>query len=182
MTGENTGPGVVLWITGLSGAGKSVIARRTFEILKSRAPNVVLVDGDEFRAVLGDDLRHHPEDRLRNAYRIARFCRFLSGQGIHVVCATMSLFHECRAWNRAHLPAYCEVYVRVPLDVVVARDPKGLYGRALAGQIGDVVGVNLPFEEPSDPDLIVDNREPTEDFTGIARRILAHSSLSPAID
>ncbi len=170
--GRRDEDGVVIWITGLSGAGKSVIARRTYEILKSRLPNVVLIDGDHFRSLMADDLGHSPADRLENAYRIARFSNLLSRQGIHVVCATMSLFHECQSWNRQNIGRYFEVYIRVPLEVLIRRDPKGIYARALGGKERGVVGVDLPFEEPQNPDLIIENSAQESDFTPFARLIL----------
>jgi adenylylsulfate kinase len=170
--------GRVFWITGLSGAGKSTLACCLFQQLRKRVTNVVLIDGDAFRAVMGEDLGHHPEDRLRNAYRIARLCRLLSCQGLHVVCATMSLFHECRAWNRENLPGYFEVYLRVRRETLLARDPKGLYASALQGHLDNVVGVSLPFEEPQTPDLILDNDTPRTDFIAWAERILMQSGLA----
>jgi adenylylsulfate kinase len=165
--------GEVVWITGLSGAGKSTIARRVCELWRAHAPNVMLLDGDEFRAMMGDDLGHTPQDRLQNACRLARLCKLLSAQGIHVVCATMSLFHQCHDWNRHNLPRYTEIYVRTSLETRVRRDPKGLYRRALAAEIGDMAGLDLPFEEPQAPDMILDNQEDLADVTPIAVHILA---------
>ena len=81
----------------------------------------------------------------------------LSEQGIDVVCATISLFRECQEWNRTHIARYCEIYLRVPMEVLVQRDQKQLYSRALRGEITDVMGVDLPVEEPSRPDIVIDN-------------------------
>lgn len=172
--------GKVIWITGLSGAGKSVIGRRVCALMKEAGLCTVFVDGDLFREVMGQDLGHDLADRRVNALRISRFCRFLSAQGVHVVCATMSLFAECRAWNRLHIPGYYEVYVRVPLETLVARDPHGLYRRALTGQITHIVGIDLPFEEPEQPDLILDNERERTDFTDFAGHILEGARL-PAL-
>ena len=170
-------PGVVVWITGLSGAGKSVIAQRVFELVKPRNMNTVLLDGDHLRAMMGDDLQYSRDDRLVNAYRIARLCRLLSEQGIHVICSTMSLFRECHDWNRQNIRRYFEVYLRVPFDVLVQRDPKGLYARARRGEISGVVGVDLPFEEPLCSDLQIDNAEPRTEFGDIAETILRSAGL-----
>ncbi|MEI7895381.1 MAG: adenylyl-sulfate kinase, partial [Myxococcales bacterium] len=122
--------GLVLWITGLSGAGKSTLAALVVDQLRATCPNVVLLDGDAFRALMGDGLGHTPDARLENAFRLARFARHLSRQGLIVVCATMSLFPEVWRWNRSNLPRYFEVYLRVPFGVLEKRDPKGLYGLA----------------------------------------------------
>jgi adenylylsulfate kinase len=101
-------------------------------------------------------------------------CRMLSRQGMDVVCATISMFHQVRAWNRTHIHNYCEIYLRVPMEVLVARDQKGLYGQALAGAIDNVIGVNAPFEEPEASDIIVDNdgtRSPEDIVTELLTQI-----------
>lgn len=163
--------GVVVWITGLSGAGKSTIARKCAELLRAEGKLPVVLDGDEFRAAVGDDLGHDHDGRLKNAYRLARFARYLARQGHTVLCATMSLFHEVQAWNRANAPRYVEVYVRVSLDRLVARDPKGLYARARRGEVSGVVAVDLPFAEPLQPDLVLENDEELDDVRALARRV-----------
>ncbi|MBI5240193.1 MAG: adenylyl-sulfate kinase [Elusimicrobia bacterium] len=153
-----TRPGRVVWITGLSGAGKSTVAALVHARLKRARPGTVLLDGDAVRQVCGNDLGYDRPHRLENAHRISRLCRLLSSQGIDVVCATMSLFKECHAWNRRNLPRYLEVYLRVPLAELKRRDPKGLYRRA--ADPGPVVGVHMGFDEPAAPDLVVDNAPP----------------------
>lgn len=170
-------PGAVLWITGLSGAGKTTIAHRAAELLRRTHTNVVFLDGDTFRGLVGDNLGHNADDRLANALRIARFCGYLGAQGIHVLVATMSLFPEVHAWNRANIGRYHEIYLRVPLDVVRARDPKGIYARADRGEARGVVGVDLPFVEPAQPDLVFDNAANVDDVTAIAERLLASAGL-----
>jgi adenylylsulfate kinase len=149
--------GAVYWITGLSGAGKTTIGRLVFDELRRRTPAAVFLDGDILREVFGNDLGHSRADRLQSAMRNARLCRMLAEQGIDVVCATISLFRECQEWNRAHIARYFEVYLRVPMEVLVRRDQKQLYSRALRGEITDVIGVDLPVEEPQRPDLVIDN-------------------------
>ena len=81
----------------------------------------------------------------------------LSDQGFDVVCATISLFRECQEWNRVHIPDYHEIYLRVPMQVLVERDQKQLYSRALRGEVKDVMGIDLPVEEPVRPEFIIDN-------------------------
>lgn len=164
--------GIVVWITGLSGAGKSTIAKKCAELLRSEGKLPVVLDGDEFRAAVGDDLGHDHEGRLLNAYRLARFAGYMARQGHTVLCATMSLFHEVQAFNRKSAPKYLEVYVRVPLDTLVARDPKGLYARARRGEVSGVVAVDLPFLEPLAPDLVLENDKHLDDVGSLARQIL----------
>ena len=129
------------------------------------------------REVLGGDLGHGRDDRLRNAYRISRLAALLSAQGITVVCATMSLFKECHDWNRANLPAYLEVYLRVPLHELKRRDPKGLYRRAAAGQASGVVGMDLKYDEPASPHLLIDNMPPATPIAAVGRILRAAGPL-----
>lgn len=157
MVTSNEDAGTVYWITGLAGAGKTTIGRLFTHWLKEFHPNLVFLDGDAVREVIGNNVGHGREDRLKLSMCYSRLCRLLSEQGIDVVCATVSLFHEVRNWNRRHLRKYKEIYVRAPLDVLIKRDQKALYSRALSGANNDVVGMDLPFEEPRNPDVVLDN-------------------------
>ena len=165
-------PGRVVWIIGLSGAGKTAIGTALWHRMRAWDPATVLLDGDAVREVMGNDLGHSLEDRLRNAWRLARLGAFLSRQGISVVCPNISLFPELRVWNRENLPSYFEVYVRVPMEVLKARDSKGLYRRALAGELRDVVGVDLPYPEPEHSDLVLDNSVSLPSLSPLVDRIL----------
>ena len=139
--------GTVFWFTGL--AGRSSFCQRRV--------NSVFLDGDQLREVFGNDLGHTPQDRLASATRNARLCKMLSDQGIDVVCATISMLHACRAWNRAHIASYWEIYVRAPMAVLEKRDPHGLYSRARRGEIANVVGIDIAAEEPERPDLVLES-------------------------
>ena len=147
----------VLWITGLAGAGKTATASRVVAALRRDGQAVVHLDGDAFRSIMGNDLGHDPKDRLANAERIARTCAFLQSQGVLVVCSTMSLYPDIWGWNRTNLSPYLQVYLRVAPSVLHARDKKGLYSGASLGQQAHVVGHDLPFHEPLDSDLILEN-------------------------
>jgi adenylylsulfate kinase len=168
--------GTVYWFTGLSGAGKTTLGKLFFAQLQAQKPNVVYCDGDTLREVFGQDLGHGLDDRLKLALRYSRLCKMLADQGLDVVCATISMFHEVREWNRANLPRYKEIYVRVPIEVLIQRDQKGLYSRAQRGEVTDVMGIDLPVEAPANPDMVVDNdgAEPPE--TIVARIVLAFAS------
>jgi len=150
-------PGRVFWFTGLSGAGKSTIGKLFFDRLRGNTAAAVFLDGDILREVFGNDLGHSREERLKSAMRNSRLCKMLADQGIDVVCATISLFRECQGWNRENMPGYHEIYLRVPMQVLIERDQKQLYSRALRGELIDVMGVDLPVEEPLCPECIIDN-------------------------
>ena len=161
---------MVIWIIGLSGAGKSTLAGEVVRLARQRLSNVVLVDGDVLRTVWGDDLGHSLADRKKNADRLNRLCRYLEGEGIHVVASILSLFEESRQWNRENLKHYYEVYLKVPKDVLVGRDPKGLYARALRGEIA-LPGITVPFSEPSRPDCVIENTGSMESLLLYAKKI-----------
>jgi adenylylsulfate kinase-like enzyme len=163
---------VLIWITGISGAGKTTLARRVHERLKRSYPNTVYIDGDEFREAMGDDVGHTLEGRDKNAQRITGLCRLLCSQGIHVVCGVNLTSQRFRDWCRENIPGYFEVYLEVPMDVLVQRDRKGLYAEALAGRKTNVVGVDIPAIPPKSPDLIIDNSIPRENFDDIVDQIL----------
>lgn len=150
-------PGRTIWITGLSGAGKSTLAAPVAASLRSMGEQVVLLDGDELRAVFGASAAvaqsHERAARLDLALRYSRLCRMLSMQGLTVVIATISLFREVQDWNRQNLPGYVEIFLDVPLDELRRRDPKGIYRRYDAGEISDVSGLDVAVDYPIAPDL-----------------------------
>lgn len=151
---------MVIWLIGLSGAGKSTIGRCIYEELKTTEPNTVLLDGDEIRRIFKADqsqVDYSIEGRAKNAARICELCAWLDRQKINVVCAILSLFEETREWNRRAYSQYFEIYISVPLEVLMKKDPKGLYKKAASGEIDNVVGIQIPFEEPRNPDLVIDN-------------------------
>ena len=142
----------VYWLTGLSGAGKTTIGRLWYEELKKSGEKVVLLDGDELRAVFGGGFGFTAEARLKLAMSYGRLCALLAEQGITVVCCTISMFRSVREWNRANIPGYFEVYVKVAMETLRRRDQKGLYSGGT-----EVAGVHFSVEEPKTPDLILEN-------------------------
>ena len=140
--------GWVFWITGLPASGKTTIATSLVSRLRVGHAPTVLLDGNVLREVFEHDLGYSLEDRRRCARRYARLGRMLAAQGVHVVTATISLFEDVRRWNRAHVPRYVEVHVRAPAAVRAARDRD----RARAP-----VAYDVPCEEPTTPDLVLDN-------------------------
>lgn len=145
--------GRVIWITGLSGAGKTTLARA----LAQHLPGAVLLDGDDLRAVL--DMSHKAfdrESRLGLAMIYARLCRLLAEQGHVVIIATISLFHEVHEWNRLHLPNYLEVFLDASEAVRRERDPKGLYAASDQGRAGGMAGLDAVVDLPEASHLLLD--------------------------
>lgn len=163
----------IYWITGLSGAGKTTIGKIVYEKIKENCPNTVFLDGDTMREVFGGDLGYETEDRRKCAMRYSRLCAMLEKQDINVVCCTISMFHSVREWNREHIQNYREVYVKVSWETLQKRDQKGLYSRSEKGNEESVVGIHVEYEEPQNPDLVLQNdgnKSPEEQ----AQIILSH--------
>ena len=167
---------MVVWLVGLSGAGKTSIATVLLELWRRRRPNVVLLDGPALRAAVdGPDpeLAFDLAARTRREQRIAELCALLDTQGLDVICALNSVDQSVRDRNRTRLAHYFEVFVATPVDVCLVRDRGELYMRALRGQCTDVLGMDLPADSPRSPDMIVDNGHPSADPAAHARRIMA---------
>ena len=145
--------GTVYWITGLSGAGKSSLAVALHEELLQAGRKAVMLDGDAIRDLVIDAGGFDRESRLKIAKFNARLCRFLACQGVDVVCATISLFHEVQAWNHEHIQTYIEIFLDAPMQVLETRDSKGIYARARRGEDKQVVGIDIAAEWPKNPDF-----------------------------
>ena len=122
---------------------------------------------------MGDDIGYSDDARIKNAWRIARFCRFLAYQDQIVVCATVSLYHAVREFLRTEIVNYHEIFISVPLETLVARDQKSLYSQGLQGNRADVLGVNQNFELPSHPDLVIENVSSLDNIFEHLDRIIA---------
>jgi cytidine diphosphoramidate kinase len=166
---------MVIWIIGLSGSGKTTLGRALTARWRATAPNTVLVDGDEVRRLFAhdrSDTAYSLAGRRLNAERVTALCAWLDGQGINVVCCLLSLFPEMRAGNRQRFSRYFEVYLKAPIEALAARDTKDLYGPALRGERRQVAGVDLPFPEPTAPDLTIDTAGPLPDIGQLADEVL----------
>jgi adenylylsulfate kinase len=162
---------MVVWIIGMHGSGKTTIGRALYQQLRKDHQNVIFMNGGDLRAIIGDDLGHDVEDRLIGAGRISRLCRFLSAEGMHVICAVQSPFHTTQAWNREHISDYFEVYLRTSFETRVRRDHQNLYRQALRGAVRNVVGVDIEFVPPAHSDLVIDNDQDLDDVTPLVELI-----------
>jgi adenylyl-sulfate kinase len=156
--------GFVVWMTGLSGAGKTTIALILMESLRARGVRVERLDGDVVRQSLTRDLGFTKEDRDKNIERVTFVAKLLSRNGVGCICSFISPYQAVRDQVRAETTNFVEVFVDAPLEVVIERDVKGLYEKALAGEIENFTGISDPFEAPSKPDIHVrtDRQTPQE--------------------
>ena len=148
--------GHVLWITGLSGAGKTTVSIGVAEALRKMNIPCVLLDGDDMRSILASKWGYSDDERAELAFVYSRLCRHLSCSGINVIIATVAMFEKVREWNRDNIENYLEVFLRVPVDELINRDPKGLYKRFADDTTSESV-LSDAFELPKSPDLVIDN-------------------------
>ncbi len=165
---------MVIWITGLSGSGKTTISQALYEEVKATHQNTVLLDGDIIRNALNHSWGYTSEERLKGAKQVAGLCAMLDNEGLNVICATMSLFNEIQASNRERFSSYLEVFLDVKMDVLYDRDQKQLYSKALAGTEKNVIGVDLPYEAPLNPELTLTNELP-EQLEKNIQRVISHT-------
>jgi ATP sulfurylase/adenylyl-sulfate kinase len=174
--------GFTIWLTGLSGAGKSTIARGLAAALNERGQRVEVLDGDEIREHLSKGLGFSREDRDTNIRRIAYVAKVISRAGGIAITAAISPYQATRREARGAIGRFVEVYVRCPLDELVRRDVKGLYARALRGEIGQFTGVSDPYEEPQAPEVTVetDRERPEESVAKVLAYLESAGYLTPA--
>lgn len=146
---------MVIWVTGLSGAGKTTLCSTVYQRLKPSLPHLVLLDGDVVRRTFGNDLTHAEPDRVRQVRRLRSMAKVMAEQHLIVLVAVLYSHPELLAWNRENLPGYFEVHLATSLEVVMQRDDKGLYAAARAGTMKNVVGIDIPWHAPDRPDLVL---------------------------
>ncbi|MGH2535937.1 MAG: adenylyl-sulfate kinase [Candidatus Promineifilaceae bacterium] len=185
MSSANHQPkGFVLWMTGLSGAGKTTIARILEADLRGRGLPVERLDGDVVRESLTRDLGFSKEDREKNIERVTFVAKLLSRNGVACICSFISPYQAIRDRVRAETTNFVELFVDAPLETVMERDVKGLYQKAIAGEIPNFTGISDPFEAPTRPDIHVrtDQASPAESAAEILSRLEALGLIPPADD
>lgn len=165
--------GFTIWFTGLSGAGKSTLSEIIEKDLRARGKKVEVLDGDVVRTNLSKGLGFSKEDRDTNIRRIGWVCEVLTRNDVVAISAAISPYRAIRDELRGKIGNFVEVYVHVPLEVAIERDVKGLYKKALAGEITQFTGVSDPYEEPLNPEVVVDSAEetPQESAAKIIRKL-----------
>lgn len=161
--------GLTLWLTGLSGAGKSTIAqalvKKINEINKNQDKKIKyeVLDGDALREHINKDLKFTKEDRMKNICRVAYIASLLSKHGVLTIVPVIAPYKEGRDLARSLSENFLEVFVKADIETVKARDVKGLYKKALAGEIDNFTGISDPYEEPENPDILINTDEMTVD-------------------
>ncbi len=148
--------GYVLWFTGPPGAGKTTLAERLKTILATNDQRVEILDGDEIRKGLSRDLGFSKEDREKHNERVIFVAKLLARNGVITLVPLISPYRAVREKARREIQNFVEVYVSCPLDVLIKRDPKGLYKKALAGEITNLTGLQDPYEAPLNPEITLD--------------------------
>ncbi len=182
--GRRESPGLTIWLTGLSGAGKTTLAERLTPELEHRGYRVESLDGDVVRTHLSKGLGFTREDRDENIRRIAWVAALGTRHGATMLVSAISPYAAGRREAREQIGEFVEVYVKCSLDKLIERDPKGLYARALAGEIENFTGVSDPYEEPVNPEIVVetDMESVDESAARILERLECLGYLAPVSD
>jgi adenylyl-sulfate kinase len=182
-----TEQGLTIWFTGLSGAGKSTLSEAVAGRLRDQDRAVEILDGDEVRKSLSAGLGFSKEDRDTNIRRLGFVADLLTRNGVIVLVAAISPYRDVRDEVRARIGSFIEVFVHCPLDELVRRDVKGLYRRALNGEIEHFTGVSDPYEEPLDPEVRVETGSQSVDeavtavLRAVDRAMAPHLLASPRV-
>lgn len=163
--------GFVMWLTGLPGSGKTTIARGLEKELRARDLKFEVFDGDEVRKNLSKGLGFSREDRDTHNRRVIYVCKLLTRNGVNAIVSLISPYRSTRAYARDQLPKFVEVYLKCSVEECMRRDPKGLYKKALTGEINNMTGIHDPYEEPLNPEVVLDTEHDPSGYN--IRKVLA---------
>lgn len=161
------------WITGLSASGKSTMANMLTDYLKKRNKPVIKLDGDVLRNIFNVKA-YSLEERYQLGLKFSALCKLIVENNINVVIGVIGLFHKLHSWNKKNIPNYCEIFLSVPMKELIHRDPKGIYKKALKGQLKNVMGMDLKVEFPLKPDIEitwVTKKKAEDTFKEIVKKI-----------
>jgi adenylylsulfate kinase len=174
-----TSAGFTCWLTGLSGAGKSTVATTLSTNLNALNLPCEVLDGDIIRKYLSSDLGFSAKDRETNVLRVAYICKLLNKHGVNTIVALISPCNETRGKVRNSLENFVEIHVDCPLDECIRRDPKGLYQKALLGEIKEFTGISSPYESPKNPEIVIKTSQ--EDVNQSTQKIIDYLKYSNLI-
>ena len=149
----------VLWLTGIPASVKTTLALGLQQFFQQKGITVESLDGDEIRKTLSKDLGFSSEDRKEHNRRVIFLAKLLSKNGITTIIPLISPYRETRAFARKEIPSFIEIWVKASVDECKKRDPKGLYKKALAGEIKNLTGLQAPYEEPQNPEIVIDTEK-----------------------
>ncbi len=174
--------GVTVWFTGMSGTGKTALALRLEEVLRQRGLRVERLDGDIVRQSLTRDLGFSKEDRDKNIERVTFVAKLLTRNGVAVLCSFISPYRAVRANVAAEVGNFVEVHCHASLETLIERDVKGLYKKAIAGEIENFTGISDPYEAPENPDVMIDSGTETieESLDKVLRKLEQLGYVPPA--
>ncbi len=151
----------VIWLTGIPASGKTTIALELKKFYEKKGLAADILDGDEIRKTLSKDLGFSPEDRKEHNRRVIFVAKILAKNGVTTIIPLISPYRETRDYARKEIPEFVEVWIKASVDECKKRDPKGLYKKALAGEIKNLTGLQAPYEEPQNPELVLDTKNQT---------------------
>ncbi|MGB6786161.1 MAG: adenylyl-sulfate kinase [Nitrosotalea sp.] len=162
-----------MWITGLPASGKSTIAGLVKNYLKSKNMPVMILDGDELRKTLSSDCDYTEQGRKEHNRRVIEIAKLLVKNDITTIIPLISPYRETRELARKEIPNFVEVYIKASLETCIKRDPKGLYQKAKAGEVKNMTGISSPYEEPTNPEIILDteNSTPQESLDALIQKL-----------
>ena len=161
---------MILWISGISGVGKTTLARKLYKLIKKKTDNVVWIDGDQFRKIFNNDLKYTLKDRNKNAQRICSFVKFLSSQNINIILSANLTSNKYRSWCKKNLKNYISVYVDSSLDNLFKRDKKNIYNNKKLKK--NVVGLGIKKNRPTYVNYFIQNNSNKKAFLGEAKNIM----------
>jgi adenylylsulfate kinase len=174
--------GFTLWFTGMSGAGKTTLSRMVEDVLLERGLKVEVLDGDVIRNNFSQGLGFSKEDRNINIRRIGFVCHLLTRNDVVAIAAAISPYRDVRAENRGLIKSYVEIFCKCPIEVLKERDPKGLYKKVEKGQIKQFTGIDDPYEEPLDAEIVLetDRETPEQSLNKIIRSLELMNYIPPS--